>query len=99
VPVGIDQAPHVELTREIVRRFNQFYGAVFPEPDGLLTEMAKVPGLDGRKMSKSYNNAVFLTEAPKGIDQKPLPMMTDPAPVTRKDPGEPEKCPAFNLHK
>jgi tryptophanyl-tRNA synthetase len=99
VPVGIDQAPHVELTREIVRRFNQFYGAVFPEPDVLLTEMAKVPGLDGRKMSKSYNNAVFLTDAPKEIDQKLSRMMTDPARVTRKDPGEPEKCPAFNLHK
>jgi tryptophanyl-tRNA synthetase len=99
VPVGVDQAPHVELTREIVRRFNQFYGGVFPEPDVLLTEMAKVPGLDGRKMSKSYNNAVFLTDPPKEIDQKLSRMMTDPARVTRKDPGEPEKCPAFNLHK
>jgi tryptophanyl-tRNA synthetase len=99
VPVGIDQAPHVELTREIVRRFNQFYGAIFPEPDVLLTEMAKVPGLDGRKMSKSYNNAVFLTDTPKEIDQKLSRMMTDPARVKRKDPGEPAKCPAFNLHK
>ncbi len=99
VPVGVDQAPHVELTREIVRRFNQFYGAIFPEPDVLLTEMAKVPGLDGRKMSKSYNNAVFLTDTPKEIDQKLSRMMTDPARVTRKDPGEPEKCPAFNLHR
>jgi tryptophanyl-tRNA synthetase len=99
VPVGVDQAPHVELTREIVRRFNQFYGDIFPEPDVLLTEMAKVPGLDGRKMSKSYNNAVFLTDTPKEIDQKLSRMMTDPARVTRKDPGEPEKCPAFNLHK
>jgi tryptophanyl-tRNA synthetase len=99
VPVGVDQAPHVELTREIVRRFNQFYGAIFPEPDVLLTEIAKVPGLDGRKMSKSYNNAVFLTDTPKEIDQKLSRMMTDPARVTRKDPGEPEKCPAFNLHK
>jgi len=99
VPVGVDQAPHVELTREIVRRFNQFYGDIFPEPDVLLTEMAKVPGLDGRKMSKSYNNAVFLTDTPKEVDQKLSRMMTDPARVTRKDPGEPEKCPAFNLHK
>ncbi len=99
VPVGVDQAPHVELTREIVRRFNQFYGDIFPEPDVLLTEMAKVPGLDGRKMSKSYNNAVFLTDTPKEIDQKLSRMMTDPARVTRKDPGEPEKCPAFSLHK
>jgi tryptophanyl-tRNA synthetase len=99
VPVGVDQAPHVELTREIVRRFNQFYGPVFPEPDVLLTAIAKVPGLDGRKMSKSYNNAVFLTDPPKEIDQKLSRMMTDPARATRKDPGEPEKCPAFNLHK
>lgn len=99
VPVGVDQAPHVELTREIVRRFNQFYGSIFPEPEVLLTEIAKVPGLDGRKMSKSYNNAVFLTDTPKEIDQKLSRMMTDPARATRKDPGEPEKCPAFNLHK
>jgi tryptophanyl-tRNA synthetase len=99
VPVGVDQAPHVELTREIVRRFNQFYGPVFPEPDVLLTKIAKVPGLDGRKMSKSYNNAVFLSDPPKEIDRKLSRMMTDPARATRKDPGEPEKCPAFNLHK
>src|SRR3970040_1239308 len=57
VPVGADQAPHLELTREIVRRFNQFYGQIFPEPEVLLTEIPKVPGLDGRKMSKSYGNA------------------------------------------
>ncbi|HEX9446113.1 MAG TPA: tryptophan--tRNA ligase [Candidatus Binatia bacterium] len=99
VPVGVDQAPHVELTREIVRRFNQFYGPVFPEPDVLLTQIPKVPGLDGRKMSKSYGNAVFLTDPPEEIDQKLSRMMTDPARVRRKDPGEPEKCPAFNLHK
>jgi tryptophanyl-tRNA synthetase len=99
VPVGVDQAPHVELTREIVRRFNQMYRAIFPEPDVLLTETQKLPGLDGRKMSKSYNNAVFLSDAPKEIDQKLSRMMTDPARVKRTDPGEPEKCPAFQLHK
>jgi tryptophanyl-tRNA synthetase len=99
VPVGVDQAPHVELTREIVRRFNQTYRPVFPEPEVLLTEAQKVPGLDGRKMSKSYNNAVFLSDAPKEIDQKLSRMMTDPARVKRTDPGEPEKCPAFQLHK
>ncbi|MGB7948611.1 MAG: tryptophan--tRNA ligase [Candidatus Binatia bacterium] len=99
VPVGVDQAPHVELTREIVRRFNQIYRAVFPEPEVLLTEAQKVPGLDGRKMSKSYNNAVFLSDSPKDIDQKLSRMMTDPARVRRTDPGEPEKCPAFQLHK
>ena len=99
VPVGVDQAPHVELTREIVRRFNQVYRPIFPEPDVLLTETQKLPGLDGRKMSKSYNNAVFLSDSPKEIDQKLSRMMTDPARVRRHDPGEPQKCPAFNLHK
>ncbi len=99
VPVGVDQAPHVELTREIVRRFNQIYRPIFPEPEVLLTETQKLPGLDGRKMSKSYNNAVFLSDSPKEIDQKLSRMMTDPARVRRQDPGEPEKCPAFQLHK
>jgi tryptophanyl-tRNA synthetase len=99
VPVGVDQAPHVELTREIVRRFNQIYRPIFPEPEVLLTEAQKVPGLDGRKMSKSYNNAVFLADTPQEIDQKLSRMMTDPARVRRTDPGEPEKCPAFQLHK
>jgi tryptophanyl-tRNA synthetase len=99
VPVGVDQAPHVELTREIVRRFNQLYRTIFPEPEVLLTEAQKVPGLDGRKMSKSYGNAVFLSDSPEEIDAKLSRMMTDPARVRRKDPGEPEKCPAFQLHK
>jgi tryptophanyl-tRNA synthetase len=99
VPVGVDQAPHVELTREIVRRFNQLYQPIFPEPEVLLTEAQKVPGLDGRKMSKSYGNAVFLSDTPQEIDQKLSRMMTDPARVRRSDPGEPEKCPAFQLHK
>jgi tryptophanyl-tRNA synthetase len=99
VPVGVDQAPHVELTREIVRRFNQLYRPVFPEPEVLLTQAQKVPGLDGRKMSKSYGNAVFLSDPPKEIDAKISRMMTDPARVKRTDPGEPEKCPAFQLHK
>ena len=99
VPVGVDQAPHVELTREIVRRFNQLYRPIFPEPEVLLTETQKLPSLDDRKMSKSYNNAVFLSDTPKEIDQKLSRMMTDPARVRRTDPGEPEKCPAFQLHK
>lgn len=99
VPVGVDQAPHVELTREIVRRFNQVYRPLFPEPEVLLTDTQKLPGLDGRKMSKSYNNAVFLSDSPQEIDQKLSRMMTDPARVKRTDPGEPEKCPAFELHK
>ena len=99
VPVGVDQAPHVELTREIVRRFNQTYRPIFPEPKALLSESQKMPGLDGRKMSKSYGNAVFLSDTPKEVDQKLSRMMTDPARVRRADPGEPEKCPAFQLHK
>ncbi|MPZ76053.1 MAG: tryptophan--tRNA ligase [Deltaproteobacteria bacterium] len=99
VPVGVDQAPHVELTREIVRRFNDFYRPIFPEPEVLLTETQKLPGLDGRKMSKSYGNAVFLSDTPEEIDRKLSRMMTDPARVKRTDPGEPNLCPAFQLHK
>ena len=99
VPVGVDQAPHIELMREIARRFNNYYGAVLPEPEALLTEVAKVPGLDGRKMSKSYNNAVFLTDTPADIDAKLSRMMTDPRRVRRTDAGEPNDCPAFNLHR
>jgi len=99
VPVGVDQAPHIELTREIARRFNNYYGEVFPEPEALLTEVAKVPGTDGRKMSKSYNNAVFLSDSPQEIDAKLSRMMTDPRRVRRTDPGEPNDCPAFNLHR
>ncbi len=99
VPVGLDQAPHVELTREIVRRFNSFYGPVFPEPEVLLTEARRLPGLDGRKMSKSYGNSVLLSDSPETIDRKLGRMVTDTARARRTDPGEPEKCPAFNLHK
>ncbi len=99
VPVGVDQAPHIELTREIARRFNHHYGAVFPEPETLLTEIPKIPGTDGRKMSKSYHNAVFLSDSPEDIDRKLSRMMTDPRRVRRTDPGEPNDCPAFNLHR
>jgi tryptophanyl-tRNA synthetase len=100
VPVGIDQLPHLELAREIVRRFEFFYkGAIFPEPQPKLTEFAKIPGTDGRKMSKSYGNAIFLSESEKETEQKILPMTTDPARVRRTDPGDPEKCPVFTLHR
>jgi tryptophanyl-tRNA synthetase len=99
VPVGVDQVPHLELSREIARRFNRLYGEVFPEPEALLTEVPKIPGTDGRKMSKSYNNAVFLSDPPKEIDGKISRMMTDPRRVRRTDPGEPNDCPAFNLHR
>jgi tryptophanyl-tRNA synthetase len=103
VPVGEDQVPHVELTREIARRFNQFYqgrrGDVFPEPQPLLTPSPRLPGTDGRKMSKSYNNAIFLSDPEAVVRQKLKPMVTDPARVRRSDPGNPDKCPVGSLHK
>ena len=99
VPVGIDQAPHVELTREVARRFNNAFRPVFPEPDVKLTEIPKVPGTDGRKMSKSYGNTIELADSEAEIRQKVRPMMTDPARKRRTDPGNPEICPVFDLHK
>jgi tryptophanyl-tRNA synthetase len=99
VPVGEDQAPHVELTREVVRRFNNFYGPVFPEPRTLLTKTPRVPGTDGRKMSKSYGNAVFLKDPPELVRQKLKTMVTDPARKRRTDPGDPDVCPVFDLHE
>jgi tryptophanyl-tRNA synthetase len=99
VPVGIDQVPHVELTREVARRFNNAFGAVFPEPDAKLTEIPKVPGTDGRKMSKSLDNAIYLSDSPEVIARKVKPMMTDPARKRRADPGNPEVCPVFDLHR
>src|SRR3989338_4202463 len=99
VPVGIDQAPHLELSREITRRFNFLYGKIFPEPQTLLTETPKLLGTDGRKMSKSYNNAIFLSDPPAVIEKKILPMMTDPARQRRTDKGNPELCPVYFLHK
>jgi tryptophanyl-tRNA synthetase len=100
VPVGIDQAPHVELSREIVRRFNHLYGRIFPEPKTLLTDTPKILGTDGRKMSKSYNNAIFLSDPPEVVEKKILTMMTDPARKRRQDKGNPEVCPVFlSYHK
>ena len=99
VPVGIDQAPHLELSREITRRFNYLYGDTFPEPQTLLTETPKLLGTDGRKMSKSYNNAIFLSDPPDAIEKKILPMMTDPARQRRTDKGNPEVCPVYFLHR
>ncbi|HTC57866.1 MAG TPA: tryptophan--tRNA ligase [Candidatus Sulfotelmatobacter sp.] len=102
VPVGEDQVAHVELTREIVRRFNGFYGKrrdVFPEPQALLTRAPKLPGTDGRKMSKSYDNAILLTDPEPIIRQKLKTMVTDPARVRRSDPGNPDVCPVGDLHK
>ncbi len=99
VPVGQDQLPHLEITREIARRFNHLYGQVLPEPDGLLTEFPKVPGVDGRKMSKSYGNAIYLSDEPSEVETKIKTMMTDPARKRRTDPGNPELCPVYHLHK
>lgn len=95
VPVGIDQAPHLELSREITRRFNHFYGEVFPEPQTLLTAIPKVLGTDGRKMSKSYNNSIFLSDPPSEVEKKMLTMVTDTARVKRTDPGSPDLCPLY----
>jgi len=131
VPVGEDQVAHVELTREVARRFNQFYPLwkwvkcttdeaeeirngvpvrqrpdprfsdkfVFPEPQPLLTPAAKLPGTDGRKMSKSYGNTILLSEPEASLRQKLKTMVTDPARVRRSDPGDPDKCPVGDLHK
>lgn len=99
VPVGKDQLPHLELTREIARRFNGLYRPVFPEPKELLTEFPKVLGTDGRKMSKSYGNTINLSDSEPVVRQKLKTMVTDPARVRRKDPGNPEVCPVFDFHK
>ena len=122
VPVGEDQVAHVELTREIARRFNQFYGKtvvhpymkpgllprqilgttlgdIFPEPQSLLTPAPKLPGTDGRKMSKSYGNTILLSDPEPVLRQKLKTMVTDPARVRRSDTGDPDKCPVGDLHK
>jgi tryptophanyl-tRNA synthetase len=99
VPVGEDQAAHLEITREIVRRFNRLYGDIFPEPQTLLTEVPRLAGTDGRKMSKSFGNAIYIKDEPEVIRQKILPMVTDTRRVRRTDPGEPDDCPVFTFHK
>ena len=112
VPVGEDQVAHVELTREVARRFNQFYPRkvrtgdrhprrefVFPEPKSLLTPAAKLPGTDGRKMSKSYGNTILLSDPEPIVRQKLKTMVTDPARIRRSDPGNPDVCPVGDLHK
>ena len=103
VPVGEDQVPHVELTREVARRFNQFYKLngkeVLPEPQPLLTPAPKLPGTDGRKMSKSYGNTVLLADPEPVVRQKLKTMVTDPARIRRTDKGDPDKCPVGDLHK
>jgi tryptophanyl-tRNA synthetase len=103
VPVGQDQVAHVEVTREVARRFNHFYpgagGPILPEPQVLLTPSPKLPGTDGRKMSKSYGNTILLTDAEPVVRQKLKTMVTDPARVRRSDPGDPDVCPVGDLHK
>ena len=100
--MGEDQVAHVELTREIARRFKGFtadHGDVFPSRKRLLTRAPKLPGTDGRKMSKSYGNAILLTDPEPVVRQKLKTMVTDPARVRRSDPGNPDVCPVGDLHK
>ena len=99
VPVGEDQASHLELSREVARKFNRYYTEVFPEPKALFTPTPKVPGLDGRKMSKSYGNAIYLADTDEEIREKASRMFTDPTRIRRKDPGHPDACNLYDFHK
>jgi len=98
VPVGRDQVAHLELTREIARRFNHHYGQTFPEPEALLTEFAVLPGLDNRKMSKSYGNCIYLSDPEETVREKVGSMFTDPTKIRKSDPGHPEECPVHAYH-
>ena len=98
VPVGIDQVPHIEITREIARRFNYLYGNVFPEPESILTKTAKILGTDRRKMSKSYHNAIYLSDPPETIMETVSKMITDPQRARKTDPGNPDICNVFAFH-
>jgi tryptophanyl-tRNA synthetase len=99
--VGEDQLPHVEISREIARRFNSQYGQVFPEPEGKVTKFSRLPGLDGidRKMSKSAGNTVLLSDTPEEIRKKLRGAVTDPQKVRRNDPGRPEVCLVYTYHQ
>jgi tryptophanyl-tRNA synthetase len=99
VPVGKDQLPHLELTREVGRRFNSLYTPVFPDPKEYLTKFPKVLGTDGRKMSKSYHNTINLSDTEPTVRQKLKTMVTDPARVRRTDKGNPDLCPVYDFHK
>ncbi|MFC1799253.1 tryptophan--tRNA ligase [Thermodesulfobacteriota bacterium] len=99
VPVGVDQVPHVEITREIARKFNFLYGDIFPEPEAILTETPKILGVDRRKMSKSYNNAIYLSDTPEDIASKVATMITDPQRARKSDPGDPDVCNVFAFHQ
>ena len=99
VPVGKDQLPHLELTRELARRFNNLYTPVFPEPKEHLTQFPKVLGTDGRKMSKSYGNTINVSDTEQEVRQKLKTMVTDPARIRRTDKGNPDVCPVYDFHK
>jgi len=99
VPVGDDQLPHLEFTRELARRFNYLFGEVFPVPEPKLTKTARLPGIDGRKMSKSYGNAIFLTDDPDTVLKKVWNVITDPQRIRLKDPGNPEVCNVYSFYK
>ncbi len=99
VPVGEDQLPHIELTREIARKFNATYGEVFVIPSGRVTEFSRLPGLDGRKMSKSLGNSILLSDSPEQILAKVKMAITDPLKIRRGDPGRPEICNVFTYHR
>jgi tryptophanyl-tRNA synthetase len=97
VPVGKDQLPHIELTREVCRRFNSLYGNVFPEPEALMAQYPAIPGTDGRKMSKSYSNDIRLADSEEDTTKKLRKMLTDPQKLRKGDPGRPDICPVFGL--
>ena len=99
VPVGVDQLPHIELTREIARRFNFLYQEIFPAPEPLMTKSPKLLGIDGRKMSKSYENSIYMSDTGDVLKQKVAAMYTDPQRQRRKDPGRPELCNVFTFHE
>lgn len=99
VPVGEDQLPHIELTRKIVRRFNELYAPVLVEPEALLSDVPRLPGLDGQKMSKSIGNCIFLKDSPREVAAKVKMALTDPARIHPSDPGHPEICTVFTYHK
>ncbi len=99
IPVGEDQLPHLEITREIARRFNFLYGNYFKEPAAMLSQATRVPGTDGRKMSKSYDNAIFLSDDFDSIEKKVRSMITDPKRIHLRDPGNPQVCNVFTFYK
>lgn len=99
VPIGEDQLPHLEITRELARRFNHLYGETFPEVEPILTKNPRVPGLDGRKMSKSFDNAIYISDSRKKVRAKVMEAFTDPEKIRKDDPGHPEGCVVFAYQK